>query len=50
MDEVQAEGARGLSEPAGVAILTTLKCYEGTKVDGTEGTCDAHLANAEGFR
>ena len=48
MDEVQAEGARGLSEPAGVAILTTLTCYE--NVDGTEGTCDAHLANAEGFR
>lgn len=24
MDEVQAEGARGLSEPAGVAILTNV--------------------------
>ena len=34
MDEVQAEGARGLSEPASVAILTTLTCYEGTNVDG----------------
>jgi len=45
VDEVQAEGARGLSEPAGVAI----RRYN-TNVDGTEGTCDAHLANAEGFR